>query len=128
MQAISGSFGVLAYAIGALFGNIVLIYAAVGIVLVLAIGPPFLIEEPRDLVPAPAQRDTDASWRGVAASLSPLSALLVYDIVALATRLIGVTPPRFVGELLCIPPPAVLIGHALSRAHPSRPNHPPHTP
>src|SRR3546814_3507882 len=72
MQAISGSFGVLAYAIGALFGNIVLIYAAVGIVLVLAIGPPFLIEEPRDLVPAPAQRDTDASWRGVAASLSPL--------------------------------------------------------
>src|SRR3546814_10377341 len=31
MQAISGSFGVLAYAIGALFGNIVLIYAAVGI-------------------------------------------------------------------------------------------------
>src|SRR3546814_9025606 len=68
----------------------------------LAIGPPFLIEEPRDLVPAPAQRDTDASWRGVAASLSPLSALLVYDIVAMATRLIGVTPPRFVAELLCI--------------------------
>src|SRR3546814_9902013 len=94
--------GVLAYAIGALFGNIVLIYAAVGIGLVLAIGPPFLIEEPRDLVPAPAQRDTDASWRGVAATLSPLSALLVYDIVAMATRLIGVTPPRFVAELLCI--------------------------
>src|SRR3546814_16130786 len=68
----------------------------------LAIGPPFLIEEPRDLVPAPAQRDTDASWRGVAASLSPLSALLVYDIVAMATRLIGVTPPRFVAELLFI--------------------------
>src|SRR3546814_16109593 len=52
MQAISGSFGVLAYAIGALFGNIVLIYAAVGIVLVLAIGPPFLIAEPRALAAA----------------------------------------------------------------------------
>src|SRR3546814_17954820 len=99
MQAISGSFGVLAYAIGALFGNIVLIYAAVGIVLVLAIGPPFLIEEPRDLVPAPAQRDTDDSWRCVAASLSTLSVLLVNAFVEMATPLNGVQLPRFVAGL-----------------------------
>src|SRR3546814_20474710 len=46
--------------------------------------------------------------------------LLVYDIVAMATRLIGVTPPRFVAELLCIAATAVLIGHALCRDDPFR--------
>src|SRR3546814_17875784 len=38
----------------------------------------------------------------------------------MATRLIGVTPPRFVAELLCIAATAVLIGHALCRDDPFR--------
>lgn len=49
MQTISGSFGVLAYAIGAIFGNIFLIYFGVTVVLVFSIIPMFFIQEPREL-------------------------------------------------------------------------------
>ena len=43
MQTVSGSFGVLAYAIGAIFGNYVLIYFGAGLVLLFSIIPPFRI-------------------------------------------------------------------------------------
>lgn len=49
MQTISGMFGVLAYAIGATYGNYTLIYFSVFLVFVFSILPPFLIEEPRVL-------------------------------------------------------------------------------
>lgn len=49
MQTISGSFGVLAYAIGAVFGNYFLIYFAVFLVLAFTIFPSFLVEEKKDL-------------------------------------------------------------------------------
>lgn len=41
MQTVSGSFGVLAYAIGATLGNIALIYIGAALVLVLSLIPPF---------------------------------------------------------------------------------------
>ncbi|MBI1939600.1 MAG: MFS transporter [Ignavibacteriales bacterium] len=49
MQTISGSFGVLAYAIGAIFGNYFLIYFGVILVLVFSIIPILFIKEPREL-------------------------------------------------------------------------------
>ena len=49
MQTISGFFGVLAYIIGAVFGNYVLIYCGVFIVLVFSILPVFFIAENRTL-------------------------------------------------------------------------------
>ncbi|MDR3273119.1 MAG: MFS transporter [Flavobacteriaceae bacterium] len=49
MQTVSGSFGVLAYAIGAVWGNINLIYIAVFLVFVMSVLPMFFIEEPRHL-------------------------------------------------------------------------------
>jgi maltose/moltooligosaccharide transporter len=52
MQTISGMFGVMAYAISAIFDNYVLIYVGVGLVLLFSLGPPFLIAEPRELAPA----------------------------------------------------------------------------
>ncbi|MEW6507917.1 MAG: MFS transporter [Bacteroidota bacterium] len=45
MQTISGSFGVLAYAIGAIFGNYFLIYFGVILVLLFSIIPLFFIKE-----------------------------------------------------------------------------------
>jgi maltose/moltooligosaccharide transporter len=55
MQTISGLFGVLAYVIGAVFGNYALIYFGVGLVLLFNVIPAFLLEEPRHLgTPAPA--------------------------------------------------------------------------
>lgn len=50
MQTISGTFGVLAYFIGAVFGNYFLIYSGAVLVLVFSIIPMFFIEEPRELV------------------------------------------------------------------------------
>ena len=49
MQTISGSFGVLAYVIGAAFGNYFLIYSGAILVLLLSLIPPFFITEPREL-------------------------------------------------------------------------------
>jgi maltose/moltooligosaccharide transporter len=49
MQTISGSFGVLAYAIGAIFGNYFLIYFGVFLVIAFTIVPSFAITEKKDL-------------------------------------------------------------------------------
>jgi len=49
MQTISGFFGVLAYVIGAVAGNYVLIYAGVGLVLLFSVIPILFVEEPREL-------------------------------------------------------------------------------
>jgi maltose/moltooligosaccharide transporter len=52
MQTISGFFGVLAYVIGAVAGNFVLIYVGVGLVLAFSIIPVLFIEEPKDMTGA----------------------------------------------------------------------------
>ena len=49
MQTISGFFGVLAYVIGAVAGNYVLIYAGVGLVLLFSVVPILFVTEPREL-------------------------------------------------------------------------------
>jgi maltose/moltooligosaccharide transporter len=46
MQTVSGTFGVLAYAIGAIWDNFTLIYIGVILVLLFSLLPPFLIKEP----------------------------------------------------------------------------------
>lgn len=51
MQTVSGTFGVLAYFIGAELGNYTLIWIGVGIVLVFSIFPTLFIEEPKVLIP-----------------------------------------------------------------------------
>ncbi|HTY57739.1 MAG TPA: MFS transporter, partial [Bacteroidota bacterium] len=54
MQTISGFFGVLAYVVGAVSGNYVLIYAGVGIVFLFSVLPILFVTEPRELAAAPA--------------------------------------------------------------------------
>ena len=49
MQTISGFWGVMAYAIGAIFGNYFLIYLGAFIVLAFSIIPPFFIKEQKEL-------------------------------------------------------------------------------
>lgn len=66
MQTISGSFGVLAYAIGAIFGNYFLIYFGAVLVLVFTIIPTFFITENRNLTIATigekeVERDRDTN-------------------------------------------------------------------
>ncbi len=61
MQTISGSFGVLAYAIGAVFGNFFLIYFGVLLVLLFSIVPLFFIKEKRELAVENSQISEDHS-------------------------------------------------------------------
>lgn len=61
MQTISGSFGVLAYAIGAVFGNFFLIYFGVLLVLLFSIVPLFFIKEKRELAVENSQISDDHS-------------------------------------------------------------------
>ncbi len=49
MQTISGTFGVLAYAIGAVWGNYFLIYFGSVLVLILTIFPSFVVEEKKEI-------------------------------------------------------------------------------
>ena len=93
MQTVSGSFGVLAYFIGATAGNIFLIYSGAVLVLLFTFIPPFFIEEPRELAAeegedgeaAPASTLSGDLLRLGQATL-PLWAVLVYDFYVLYLR------------------------------------------
>lgn len=91
MQTVSGTFGVLAYAIGAIWGNIALIYFGAGLALVFSIVPALLVEEPRRL--AHTETATSTEKLGVGALLllmRPLWAFAVYALIAMGMKLAGV--------------------------------------
>jgi Na+/melibiose symporter-like transporter len=95
MQTVSGSFGVLAYAIGAVFGNIALIYFGAVLVLAFSILPALLVEEPRTLAGgAPAAAKPPKVGLLALLDISrPLLAFLAFNLVMMALKLAGVQPP-----------------------------------
>jgi maltose/moltooligosaccharide transporter len=64
MQTISGFFGVLAYIIGATFGNYILIYVGVVLVILFSIIPMFFITESRELKTTEDTKDKTATEWG----------------------------------------------------------------
>jgi MFS family permease len=120
MQTVSGSFGVLAYAIGAYFGNFALIYFAAGLVVLFSVLPALLIEEPRVLPGAAAAAEvTDVARKRdsipeLLKLIRPLWAFLLYDIVAMALKLVGIKPPGLWLELACVLFAAVLFWDTLT--------------
>jgi len=119
MQTVSGTFGVLAYAIGAVFGNYVLIYVAAGLVLLFSVLPAFLIEEPRVLPGAADAAVTGEHAGGTSMAqllhlIRPLWAFLLYNVVAMTLKLAGVQPPGLWLEAACIAFAAVLFWQALT--------------
>jgi MFS family permease len=118
MQSISGTFGVLAYAVGALWGNYVLIYGGAVIVLLFSILPPLFISEPRELaaeeVPAdggPVRRQD--SLPGMLLAIRPLWGFLAYDVYAMGRRLAGVQPDNYYAEIACGVVTLALVAQAL---------------
>ena len=108
MQTVSGSFGVLAYAIGAVFGNFALIYVAAVLVVLFSVVPALLIEEPRVLpgtsaaeAAAGGKRGGDGFW-DLMHLIRPLWAFLVYDVVAMGLKLAGIQPPGLWLEAACV--------------------------
>lgn len=115
MQTVSGTFGVLAYAIGAIYGNIALIYFGAGLALVFSIVPALLVEEPRVL----AHTETGASAQklGVGALLMlmrPLWAFAVYALIAMGLKMAGYHTHSLWLEVVFGTLALVLIAHALT--------------
>jgi maltose/moltooligosaccharide transporter len=108
MQTVSGTFGVLAYAIGAVFGNFMLIYVAAVLVVLFSVVPALLIEEPRVLAGTTAEEAAAGGKRGgdgfwdLMALIRPLWAFLVYDVVAMGLKLAGIQPPGLWLEAACV--------------------------
>ncbi len=109
MQSISGTFGVLAYAVGAAFNNYVLIYAGSVIVLLFSIVPTLFITEPRELEAEaasenPAEQEAirgEDSLLGMLIAIRPLWAFLAYDVYAMGRRMLGIEPENYYAEIAC---------------------------
>ncbi|HEY5775267.1 MAG TPA: MFS transporter [Xanthomonadales bacterium] len=104
MQTVSGTISVGAYAIGALFDNIVLIYVGAVLVLLFTTIPPLLVEEPRELGPVAPQKSNQSTRWSLAQmlmSIQPLWGFLVYDIYAMTLRLSGIQHDHYYAEIVC---------------------------
>jgi len=121
MQSISGTFGVLAYAIGAVFNNYVLIYAGAVIVLLFSVLPTLFISEPRELEPETTeagvaggdQAHREDSFLRMLVAIRPLWGFLVYDIYAMGRRMAGVEPANYYAEIACAVVTIMLVAQAL---------------
>lgn len=135
MQTISGTFGVMAYAIGAYFGNISLIYTGVALVLLFSLIPPFFIKEPKvlgevdgadaDLTPSAsgvaaqkgaelsASKAPSTSFAEIMNTIYPLWGFLVYSIYAFAERLSLIHVPYYIVEIFSLVITVLFIGKAL---------------
>lgn len=103
MQTISGSFGVLAYAVGATWGNFVLIYLGAGLVFFLSIFAPFFITEPKKLIVS--QTDTfqeKVSLKMVLMNIKPLWGFIAYDIYAMGLQISGLKTDHYWAEIFAV--------------------------
>ena len=116
MQTISGTFGVLAYFIGASLGNITLIYLGAVLVLVLSIFPTFFIEEPRELqTPAEQDSETKASFNEILNTIQPLWGFLIYGVYGITARVLEIEKEHYYVEIACLVLSLFLIAKTLMK-------------
>jgi MFS family permease len=104
MQTISGTFGVLAYVIGAVWNNYVLIYSGVILVLLLSVIPTFFITEPRELQQSEehaTKKETKTSLIKILQYIEPLWGFLLYAVYAIIAKLLNFHPGNYFPELIC---------------------------
>lgn len=103
MQTISGSFSVLAYAIGTFWNNYALIYLGVGFVLVMSILPPLFIKEPVSLQEPDSVSDNQKLGfvKGMMV-IQPLWGFLIYSVYALTTQVLGISLNHYWVEWICL--------------------------
>ena len=101
MQTISGSFGVLAYAVGAIWGNYMLIYSGAVLVLAFSIIPTFFITEPRQLAgEEESATSLPFSFRELMRSTKPLWGFFFYSVYAMGLRVTGVHFDHYYVEMV----------------------------
>jgi MFS family permease len=133
MQTVSGTFGVLAYAVGAIWNNNVLIYAGAVLVFVFSIVPALFIVEPRvlrqdegadsDAAPSsadPATRAPGFSVRETIRTTRPLWGFFIYSVYAMGERLMGVTRESYWIELALGVVTIALVAEALFTSSPGK--------
>jgi maltose/moltooligosaccharide transporter len=103
MQTISGTFGMLAYVIGAVFDKYFLIYFGVGLVLVFTVLPPFFITEPRDFVDDDGTDGSPSENSLVESVLAirPLWGFLLYALYRIPVRILDIEVNNHYMEYLC---------------------------
>jgi len=135
MQTVSGTFGVLAYLVGALLNNYILIYSGAILVLLFSIIPPFFIKEPRVLgrygeesemdtqhpVKTIGQAKKEGSLFEMLKTIRPLWGFLLYALYGLIFRLGGLPKiPYHLFELFCLVLTILLIAEALFKREDGR--------
>jgi len=105
MQTISGSFGVGAYAIGAVWGNYTLIYAGAMVVFLISFIPVWFIEEPAELSEKEAETDLiqdKNKWITSFFNIQPLWGFLAYAPIGIFKKLNGQSLSPGILELICL--------------------------
>ncbi len=129
MQTVSGTFGVLSYFIGAVFGNIELLYFGVGLVFFFSVIPPFFVKEPKFLgrygedegaiersmaeAVTPDAVKKDSSLLNILLNIRPLWGFLMYGIYAIVKRLTGFEFPGYYFEMFALVVSVALIAETL---------------
>ncbi|MEO1049037.1 MAG: MFS transporter [Bacteroidota bacterium] len=113
MQTVSGTFGVLAYAIGALWDNYVLIYFGAFLVLATSVIPPFFIEEPRNNVLSETGSSSKLSVGKILLIIQPLWGFLIYDIYAMVIKIGKFEVDHYYVEYICLGLSVIFVGNAL---------------
>ncbi len=120
MQTISGTFGVLAYAVGAIWDNYVLIYTGAGLVLLLSVLPVFFITEPRSLK-AEEGAEYDTKTPGFSAleallAIRPLWGFLLYAVYGIVLRAMSLDIEGYLVEGICLALTLGLMAQALMKS------------
>jgi MFS family permease len=101
MQTVSGSFGVLAYAIGATLGNFVLIYFGAALVFLLSIIAPLFVTEPKELKQSNSEiAQEPTSFSMIMLNIKPLWGFILYDVYAMALQLSGIKTEHYWAEII----------------------------
>lgn len=113
MQTISGTFGMLAYVIGAVTSKSFLIYFGAGLVLVFTLLPPFFIQEPREFEQS---EEDDADGNGFLEGLNairPLWGFLLYALYRVPVRVLEIEVGNYYMEYFCAVLTVILIVQTL---------------
>ena len=114
MQTISGTFGMLAYVIGAVAGKYFLIYFGAGLVLLFTLIPPFLVQEPRE-IPKGEETGENAILKSLF-EIKPLWGFLLYAMYRIPVRLMEIEVNNYYVEIACFILTAIFVVQALSQS------------
>ncbi len=132
MQTVSGTFGVLSYFIGAVWGNIPLLYFGVVLVFAFSVIPPFFIKEPKylgrygeseeDIAKEVQEKGeveidrSESSIFNILKNIRPLWGFLAYGIYAIIKRVSGAEFEGYYFEIAVLVVTIYLIGEALFKS------------